>query len=377
MRNPFEYWHVVGADAFCDRRKEVAELVRIMENRGRAFVYSERRFGKTSLVKLAMSKLSKKSFLPIYIDLWPTDSDASFVTTVAKAITEASSTSADKALELAKQLFSHLKPAITLDEKGKPSLTFGIGRSTRLGPELEEVLAAPEALGARGKTVVIAFDEFQQILAYGRDDMERRLRSIIQHQQNVAYVFLGSRKHMVRQMFLKGSRPLYRSATQFSIGPIAENEWRPFIEERFRRARKRIDATMIHSIVETTQGHPFYTQHLCHVLWELSSERSPVTNNLVRVALDTVLQREQYAYTVLWESLTLNQKRFLHALACEESAKPFSADFLQRHRVGSASSAQRVVRTLLDKDILDQENGSIIIIDRFFRLWIRRLHSDL
>ena len=326
MRNPFEYWHVVGEDAFCNRRKEVAELVRIIENCGRAFVYSERRFGKTSLVKLAMSKLPKKSFLPIYVDLWPTDSDASFITTVAKAVTEASSSSAERAIELAKQLFSLLKPSITLDDQGNPSLSFGVGRSTRLGPELEEVLAAPEALGRRGRKVVIAFDEFQQILAYGRDDIERRLRSIIQHQRNVAYVFLGSRKHMVREMFLKGSRPLYRSATQFALGPIAEQEWKPFIEQRFKRGRRRIGAPEIHAIVEITQGHPFYTQHLCHVLWDMSSEKTPISDDLVQVSLDMVLQREQYAYAVLWESLTLNQQRFLKALAFEEAAKPFSAE---------------------------------------------------
>ena len=134
MRNPFAYWHVVGKDAFCNRKKELANLVRIMENAGRAFIYSERRFGKTSLVKLALEKLPRKSFVPIYIDLWPTDSDASFITTVAKAITEATGSSVDKALEFGRQLFSHLRPGITLDDEGKPSLTFGIVKSTRLGP---------------------------------------------------------------------------------------------------------------------------------------------------------------------------------------------------------------------------------------------------
>lgn len=262
MRNPFAYWHVAGKDDFCNRKKELADLIRIMENSGRAFIYSERRFGKTSLVKLALAKLPRKSFIPIYIDLWPTDGDASFITTVAKAITEATSSSMDKALEFGKQIFSHLRPGVTLDDEGNPSLTFGLVKSTRLGPELEEVLAAPEKLASRGRNVVIAFDEFQQVLTYGNDDIERRLRSVIQHHRNVAYIFLGSRKHLVREMFLKGSRPLYRSATQFPLGPIPEKEWQPFIEQRFRAGRKRIGPDAIHTIVEISQGHPFYTQHL-------------------------------------------------------------------------------------------------------------------
>jgi len=96
---------------------------------------------------------------------------------------------------------------------------------------------------------------------------------------------------------------------------------------------------------------------------------------LIRQALEAVLEREHYAYAVLWESLTMNQQRFLKALSAEERAKAFSAEFLNRHRLGSASSAQRVIRALIDRDIVDQENGSFIILDRFLRLWISRVHA--
>ncbi|MGA2624040.1 MAG: ATP-binding protein [Bacteroidota bacterium] len=378
VKNPFEYWHVVGEESFCNRRKEVAELLRVMENAGRAFIYGERRLGKTSFVKLALGKLPVKKFIPVYIDLWPTDSDASFITTVAKAITASLSTSLDKALETAKQFFSHLRPSLTLDEDGKPMLSFGIVKSTRLEPELEEVLTAPERIGGKGKTVVIVFDEFQQILMYGRDDIERKLRSIIQHQKNVAYVFMGSRKHMIREIFLKGSKPLYRSATQFPIGPVNEQDWLPFIQERFHRGKGTISPEQIHTIIELTQGHPFYTQHLCYHLWELCIANQDVTQGLIHEALNTLLEKENSTFTVQWESLTLNQQHFLKALATEErGAKPFSADFLQRYRLGSASSAQRAIRSLVDKDIVDQDNGSFIILDRFFRLWIRRLNAGM
>ncbi len=378
IKNPFEYWHVVTEESFCNRRKELAELLRVMENHGRAFIYAERRLGKTSLVKLALSKLPPKKFIPIYIDLWPTDSDASFITTVAKAVTASLSNSLDKALELAKHLFSHLKPSFTVDEDGKPVLSFALVKSTRLEPELEEVLTAAEKIGSKGKTVVVVFDEFQQILDYGRDDIERKLRSVIQHQKNVAYIFMGSRKHMIRELFLKGSKPLYRSAAQFPVGPIEEPDWLPFIQERFRQGRRTISPQHVHIIVDLTQGHPFYTQHLCYNLWERCPPNQAVTEELIHEALGTVLQKEGPTFTAQWESLTLNQRRFLKALATEErGAKPFSADFLQRYRLGSASSAQRVIRSLVDKDVVDQGNGSFVMMDRFFRLWIRRLTESV
>ena len=59
-----------------------------MENAQKLFVFSERRYGKTSLVRAALGKLPRKGYLCAYVDLWPTDTEAAFATAVAKAITE-------------------------------------------------------------------------------------------------------------------------------------------------------------------------------------------------------------------------------------------------------------------------------------------------
>src|SRR6266566_2684023 len=56
MRNPFEYGGVVSGEAFCNRQKELADLRRAMENAEKLFVFSERRYGKTSLVRAATAK---------------------------------------------------------------------------------------------------------------------------------------------------------------------------------------------------------------------------------------------------------------------------------------------------------------------------------
>ena len=86
MTNPFRYGGVVGEEAFCNRKQELADLQRAMENGERLFLYSERRLGKTSLVRLALSRLAQRKFIPVYIDLWPTDGAESFVAATAKAI---------------------------------------------------------------------------------------------------------------------------------------------------------------------------------------------------------------------------------------------------------------------------------------------------
>ncbi|MEZ6133959.1 MAG: hypothetical protein R3C53_03515 [Pirellulaceae bacterium] len=76
--NPFSYGGIVGNSAFCNRLRELRDLTETMKSAGRCFVYAERRMGKTSLILRALAKLPKRQFIPVYVDLWPTDGSAAF-----------------------------------------------------------------------------------------------------------------------------------------------------------------------------------------------------------------------------------------------------------------------------------------------------------
>jgi hypothetical protein len=374
MKNPFQYGSVVRGDAFCNRKQELADLLRAMENGDRLFVYSERRLGKTSVVRVALEKLPKKQYLGVYVDLWPTDSEGAFAVALARAVAEAVGPTPKKMLEAARTFFAHLAPSVTIDDEGKPKVTFGLARPGAAKIDLGAVLEAPAKIAAQGKRkVAVVLDECQRMLEYGNDAVERRLRSVIQHQGDVSWIFLGSRKHLIQSMFLDQSRPLYRAAGHYPLEPIDEKHWIPFVRKRFLDARKGIDDEQIRTICALTEGHPFYTQHICHALWESCEPRKTVTQEMIDVALGVLLDRESYAYTTLWESLALNQRRFLMGLAREpRGVKPFSADFTQRYGLRSASNAQRAVEALLQRDVIDHDNGSFVITDRFFKIWIRQ-----
>ncbi len=374
MTNPFRYGGVVDKTSFCNRRQELHDLLRAALNGERFFLHSERRLGKTSLVRQMLRSLPRDKCLGVYVDLWPTEGEESFATVTAKAISESMATKADKMLEAARKFFGGLAPALTVDPQGNPQLTFS-SRGSRWTPaDLRDVLAAPEAIARRRhRRVVIVFDEFQRILEYGSDVVERTLRSAIQEQQHVSYLFLGSRKHLIQRMFLDQSRPLYKSGTHYPLGPIDTKHWVPFIRSRFRKSDRAIGSEVVRRICDATGGHPFYTQHLCHVVWELTPPGKQAEVGAIDQAIDLLLERETYAYTALWESFALNQRRFLAGLAAEAPrVAPFSSDFVQRYRLRSASNAQRAAEALLGRDVIDRDDGSYLISDRFFRIWIRR-----
>lgn len=377
MSNPFAYGGIVSGAAFCNRNAEKADLLQAIRNHEKLFVFSERRFGKTSLVQNVISKLPKKQTLAAYVDLWPTDDQSSFVTALAKAIASSMTSSAEKLLQTGRALFRSLVPTMTVSDEGAPEITFGLGQNVHLERALDEVLATPAKL-AKEKTVVVVLDEFQQILEYQNDLVERKLRSVIQGQAQVAYLFLGSRRHLIQKMFMDKDRPLYRAGGHYPLGTITEKHWTPFIRNHFKTTDRFISDELIHFICLHTQGHPFYTQHLCHAVWELCEPRARVTSETISAATQLLLTRENYAYTTLWESLATNQRRFLKGLANEEGkVQPFSADFISKSGLGSASNVQRVVDSLLERDVIDRDNGSFLISDRFFRLWVQGLTETL
>src|ERR1051326_5750289 len=137
MKNPFQYGGIVAGPAFCNRKKELADLTSAIQSNDKLFLYSERRLGKTSLVQAVLNALPKARWATAYVDLWPTDSEASFVIATARAIAESMSSTATQVLEVARQLFSRLTPSITTDADGKPKVTFGLNMSVQQGHELE------------------------------------------------------------------------------------------------------------------------------------------------------------------------------------------------------------------------------------------------
>lgn len=374
MRNPFRYGQIVGPEAFCDRERERADLRRAMENGERLFVFSERRMGKSSLVLRALDELSPERYLKLYVDLWPTESAGSFARRLAQVFAERLESAAERRLETFARYISRLRPVLSVDSAGKPTLSIAVGDQRDPAPELEEVLAAPaRAAQDRGLRLVVVFDEFQRVFEYESDLVERTLRSAVQAQSDAAFVFLGSRKHLLQSMLLDQSRPLYRAGGHYPLGPIATVHWRPFISERFAQADKAIDELVIDHLCGLTGGHPFYTQHLCHAVWELCDAGQRADVDLVEEALTLLLARERHAYSAQWETLTLNQRRLLTGLAVEAPGQAVTAtSFYTRYAISSASSVQRAIEGLLARDLVEREEGSYLIADRFLQLWIRR-----
>jgi hypothetical protein len=368
-KNPFTYGGRVSGEAFCDRQKELEELLSDIKARQHLILFSQRRFGKTSLVWRLLADAKKNGIIPVYVDLYPVSSLAEFIELYAKAIAEALS-GYEKVMKLLKGLFSRLYLSMGLDGTGNPQWSVGFDRS-RETESLEEVLGALEAyLKTTKKAGVVVFDEFQQITETNGKKMEARLRTAIQTHEHVSYIFVGSRKHMMQDIFSNPNRPFYRSGKIFPLGKISSDDFYPFIRERFGSAKMAITDKALDAVLSVTETHPYYTQYLCHILYDIV-EDNRVREDDVPKALDLLISREATAYMNTWDLLTLRQRQALVALAeTTVGERPFRTEILQRFGMSQPAVMMRALNSLVEKDLVDKEDGRYEIIDVFFKRWI-------
>jgi len=197
-------------------------------------------------------------------------------------------------------------------------------------------------------------------------------------QQHVAYVFLGSRQHLMTRVFTDRNEPLYRSARTLPLGPIAPADFESFIRSRFHSTEIGIEDAAIARILEISEGHPHDTQELCHFVWDLGRTSGVVvTAERVSEALARVVEAEDAHYTTLWESLTRAQRPLVLAFSREPGRGMYGEAFRRRHQLGSAATVQRALAALLERDVVE---GSSVhgyrVPDVFFRAWLAATIGD-
>jgi hypothetical protein len=267
-----------------------------------------------------------------------------------------------------------VQPRVTLAEDGRPQFEFlGYERREDADTLLDGLLALPGRVAADDHRVCVVLDEFQEIVAIDAK-LPGQLRAAFQQQPQVAHVYLGSKRHLMEPLFMERAAPLYRSAKPMRLGPIAPHAFRGFLRARFAAGDVEIPDEALEQILSLTGGLPYDTQELCSYVWAEAKLRNvQVDDDLITVALETLVDAEGARYTAIWDRLPGSQRALLLALS-REPGRVFSENYRRRHRLGSASTVQRALAALKKLDLIDsnQPDGQALA-DLFMRLWLRRV----
>ena len=378
MDNPFVYGEVVPSAAFIDRVVELDRLVRDLGEGQKVFLISPRRYGKSSLIRQALSAMGRRGALTIELTVSSFSSYVAFLEGYARALM-AAETRWDRARSWLKEAIRSARTEIryTPGESPLGSLTvsFPSVKSERDVSRLaQDVFALPGRLAeTRGRKVVVALDEFQAIAEFDGGSVEHALRAAVQHQREVGYVFAGSEPSLMERM-LTPKRPFYKAGPVMRLEKIAADEFAAAIDSRFKRSGFKPEEGLGDAIVELAGNLPYDVQRLAHETWdEVHADGTKrATLDHLHQALGRLLREQETMFEALWQHLTLAQRAVLRAVVIESGQSVLSEDVRTRHRLGGTSTVQAALNALVRDDVISREGKRYTVVDSLLREWVAR-----
>ena len=338
--------------AFCNREKEKATLKSSMQGREHIVLVAPRRYGKTSLV----TQVLKDSNVP------SANIDFFFVLTqaeVTKKITEGISKIISALLPENKSACLKLIDSIVALN---PKLTFNLfGQKLEISTKqtteksiAELLLALDQFADKTKKSCVVVFDEFQQIGELTENHaIEASIRHAVERSQYVSYIFCGSKRHLLNEMFSDKSRPLYHLCDLMTIDRIDATCYQQFLYKMAKsKWKKTLDGEVVNEIIYLTESHPYYINALCHRLWR--DDHVPTLADVRNVWDDYVEQQGVWIANDL-SHLTLNRRKVLTAIAHQSTDEPQGQAFSRK--VGLNPSGVK-------KSLTDLQKFDMIYLDK-------------
>ena len=370
IKNPFVVSGYVSPEYFCNREKEVSELTGSLLNGRNMVIVSPRRMGKSGLITHCFGQSAiRKEYHTFFIDIYATGTLKELVYIFGKHIFETLKPKGKKFVEQFFSTIASLRPAFKLDNlTGQPVFDMGIGDIKQPLMSLEEIFTYLESADKR---CIVAIDEFQQIANYPEKNVEAILRTHIQKCKNTNFVFSGSQRHMMNNIFFSTSKPFYQSATLLNLEPIDYQHYLEFSKKFFGKAKKNFSEDCISKIYNLLEGHTWYMQSMLNRLYEQLDCGEEMTMTIANHILHAIVESNKTVYQGIVSMLSERQKETLFAIAKEGKATEVtSAAFIEKHGLHSSSSIQSALKQLLEKEIITKEHGVYQIYDRFLSLWI-------
>ena len=365
IKNPFFIKGYHGEEYFCDRVEETEKLVRALGNGSDVTLIAPRRYGKTGLIHNAFAKMDS-SVKKVYLDIYSIGDFAAFARLLASEVVSALDNPFVKAGKEVLRFFRSCRPTATPSEDGIKWSFDVVPANAEVS--LKELFAYLKHY--RGECV-IAIDEFQQVREFPETGVEALLRGYIQNLDNIHFIFAGSRRHLMQQMFLTPKAPFYLSTEILSLGPIDRSAYFEFAAGFFRKARRPCDRLAFDWLYRRFEGVTWFIQMVLNRVWESGEGLRSRTD--VENAIEDIVSSRELEYHDLLFSQSESQQALLKAIAAEGKVeRPQATAFIAKYRLPSTSTIGSALKDLVERDLVYRDASGYIVYDRLFGFWLSR-----
>ena len=372
MNAPFQYGTLATKENFVDRVEDRATLKSFLSSHINVMLVSPRRWGKSSLVKMAMDELQEedKNVRVCYIDAFSIGSEAEFYRTFASQVIACASSKFERRIQDAKKFLTGVVPQLVIKDDVTNFMAFDVKFMPQEQDKMD-ILRLPETLAQSKKIkIIVCIDEFQQLANLPEyKNMEGKMRSAWQQQQRVSYCLYGSKRHMMLDIFNNSNSPFYRFGQLLFLNKIPKEEWMPFIINTFERSGKHVSAYYASRICDITECHSWYLQQICYFVWNATT--TEVNEQSFAYGLKQMLNTNSPMFLNDTETLAASQIEMLRAIK-DGVLQLSSAEVRQKYHLGNPNTISKNKRILQNKDIVEAQGGRLVFVDPIYRLWFSK-----
>ena len=357
---------------FIGRKSEIRQLKMNFEEGINTILISPRRWGKTSLVKKVNEEVDREKVIPIYVDIFKCKTEYEFYNALAEAVLKQTASKAELWMDNARDFIARLSPKVSfsLEPTSEFALSLGITPKTHTP---EEVLDLAENIARKKqKRIVVCIDEFQQIGEMADTvSIQKRLRSVWQHQRFTSYCLFGSKKHTMMNVFQKRNMPLYQFGDFKFLEKIPTETWVEYIVQHFKDRQRNISPGLATEICKVVDNYSSYVQQLSWLIFSLIDEGQVVTEEHLRQGVKDLLNSQEQLFMQQIEPLTAYQMNFLRCIISGHHDDFGEMTVREEFQLGSVSNIARLKSALVDKDLVEMVGRRFYITDPVFALWFK------
>ena len=375
--NPFIVSGKIPEAFFCDRIEESIELQKSLTNQLNVVLTSSRRMGKTSLVNFVFDKpVIKDDYITISVDILQTTTFREFIFTFGTAVFETVATRSDKWRKMFITFLKSLSGSFGYDPvQNTPTFDIRLGDIQQPEYTLREIFQYLESVEKR---CLVVIDEFQQITRYPEKNVEEILRTQIQKLSNANFVFSGSRRRLMEEMFFSSKRPFYQSAKPLRLEPIEKDVYFDFASTHFQKAGKNLSKEAFTYVYDTFWGVTLYVQRMMKDAYIETPEGKVCDVDMVKILIENYIKENDSHLREQLSFITEPQKELLYAIHAEVEVQSItSSAFNKKHRLRSPSSTQSAALKLLEYDLITRKEKTYSLSDPLLSLWLDRRNRSL
>lgn len=356
-------------ETFCNREQERTTLKHNLEKGNHTLIKSPRKYGKTSLVMQVIQEIN----LPFgEADLFVTNTAKRAEQQILKAvksIIRQVCSPLEQGLKIIRNYLSHVSPRWTIGTQGIDVALIPDESNDSATNIMEALMALENLLSQKKTTAIIFIDEIQEIGKLTESkELEGAIRHVAQKTKNLIFIFSGSNRHLLTNMFEDDLRPLYKLCDKIVLTRIVKEHYKKHLNKFARKQwQNSLSEEIFYEIGKLTEWHSYYVNLLCSRLWRFDS--LPTKNRILKV-WEELVQIDRVDVIKALNSLSVGQQKILIEIALGCQSKLTGKEFLHKVKMSSSSVIEGLA-VLEQQDYIEKRAGEYKLIDPLIKSAIK------